>query len=64
MGQNKTVLPNDVFCYYKLMNGEDHLGNMAQEKYTNYTAKHQGKIGFSSPRFASSYMSTPVVSLV
>ena len=45
------------------MESEEHSRNMAQEKHSHYAAKHQGKIGFSSPRFASSFVGTPVVSL-
>ena len=45
------------------MNGKDHPRYMAQEKHSNYAAKHKGKIGFSSPRFASSYVGTPEESL-
>jgi hypothetical protein len=36
---------------------------MTQEKHSHYTAKHKGKIGFSSPGFASPYVGTPVVIL-
>lgn len=53
------ILPYDVFCEEKLMNGEDHPWYVTQEEHTNYTGQNKGKISFSSPGFPCADVCVP-----
>ena len=57
------MTPDDILSEHELMNGKDNPRNMTQEEHSHNTAQYKGKIGFSSPGFASSFMGTPAVIL-
>ena len=52
-------LPNYILGEDKLMDGEHHPGDVAEEEHGHDAAQHQGKVSLSSARLASTQVGEP-----